>query len=733
MTRRIGSDDLDLLLDLVERNRALESSDGQDEVRDLPLNTQPWAPIWTSNHEFWVEQLRDETSGNWSEQQYTDAANLINFAEYQRVVLNDLSGVLLANDNAGDADSAEENWLAEADRLTGSDQGSSDQIRLRSEFGIPATPHENDDTGGDGASGTMSFVTQLEPRDQRINDSATACETGRDGLAAVSAIRSRETGSTSFNQIRADLYVQSGLASLRPYASWDDFQIRNNLPDDLVDDLESAYPEGFDAVDLWVAGLAEVAGAGAEGSTLHAAITGEVERLHKTSARAGIDGLNNTRMFSEIDTLSYASLVQRHAGSSHSGHDVAPDLNDLTPDGPVAFAARPEGQIIDGSDLDDTLAGGGGDDVIAGGAGNDQLFGGAGNDKLDGGQGDDTLRGGKGSDLLHGGSGKDIAQGGAGDDFLFGDDGDDTLDGGSGADIMAGGSGSDTIYVEDQRDVVIEQASEGTDTVMTTVNAYVLPDNVEILIFIGDGDFIGTGNNLANMIQGGAGDDILNGGDGDDWLVGGDGADVLIGGLGSDVIVLTDRHGVAVEAAGEGTDTVQTTLDTYVLAGNFEILVYIGDGEFTGTGNDLDNTVSGGANNDQLDGAGGDDTIYGGAGNDILDGGGGDNFLDGGAGDDWVIDGQGSDYIMFTRGSDTLVLRPGFGNDVVIGFDTSSGGFGHADRIDVTSYGFTDAAFGQDILLIYDGESTTVQIGADRVKLILVDASTMDRHDFIFS
>ena len=94
---------------------------------------------------------------------------------------------------------------------------------------------------------------------------------------------------------------------------------------------------------------------------------------------------------------------------------------------------------------------------------------------------------------------------------------------------------------------------------------------------------------------------------------------------------------------------------------------------------------------------------------------------------------QGNDFIMFTRGNDTLVLRQGFGNDMVAGFDTDQSGGGGHDRIDVSAYGFTAGALGVDILLVYDGESTTVKIGDDSVKLLLVDINTLDGRDFIFS
>ena len=65
-----------------------------------------------------------------------------------------------------------------------------------------------------------------------------------------------------------------------------------------------------------------------------------------------------------------------------------------------------------------------------------------------------------------------------------------------------------------------------------------------------------------------------------------------------------------IENSGEGTDTVRTTLAAYALSANVEHLRFIGVGNFTGTGNDLNNDIYGG---------GGNDTLYGGDGHDHSD------------------------------------------------------------------------------------------------------------------
>jgi serralysin len=64
---------------------------------------------------------------------------------------------------------------------------------------------------------------------------------------------------------------------------------------------------------------------------------------------------------------------------------------------------------------------------------------------------------------------------------------------------------------------------------------YALNGTVENLTFIGTGNFNGTGNNLDNVMIGGAGNDTMNGLGGNDTLIGGAGNDTLAGGAGNDI------------------------------------------------------------------------------------------------------------------------------------------------------------------------------------------------------
>jgi Ca2+-binding RTX toxin-like protein len=365
------------------------------------------------------------------------------------------------------------------------------------------------------------------------------------------------------------------------------------------------------------------------------------------------------------------------------------NIENLTLIGTLAFNAT-------GNDANNVLIGNDANNALIGGLGNDSLVGGAGVDTLDGGVGNDTMAGGLGNDAYYvdssldvlienlgdgidtvvtstsyslranfenlaltgigaanvngneldnvvaGNNGDNLIWGLAGNDKVTGNGGNDTLNGGVGIDTMIGGLGNDTFYVDTLSDVVTENSGEGTDTVISYID-YTLGSNLENLT-LADTAIAATGNELNNLLTGTVGDNVLAGAAGNDTLNGGVGSDTMIGGLGDDTYLVNIATDVVIENAGEGTDTIQSSI-SYVLADNFEKLTLTGGSTINGTGNQVDNLVAGNAVNNILSGGLGNDTLYGGGGLDQFSF---DTALNATTNVDHVLD--------FTAGSDHVLL-----------------------------------------------------------------------------
>ncbi|MGF1492189.1 MAG: GDSL-type esterase/lipase family protein [Microcoleaceae cyanobacterium] len=112
-----------------------------------------------------------------------------------------------------------------------------------------------------------------------------------------------------------------------------------------------------------------------------------------------------------------------------------------------------DGEVINGNQDEDQIAGAGGSDTLFGGRDNDTLDGQADADFLFGNLGADLLRAGNGDDRLFGGQNGDNLFGDLGNDVLSGDDGIDFLTGGEGADIFVlPQSGLSTDFITDFTD-----------------------------------------------------------------------------------------------------------------------------------------------------------------------------------------------------------------------------------------------------------------------------------------
>ena len=273
-----------------------------------------------------------------------------------------------------------------------------------------------------------------------------------------------------------------------------------------------------------------------------------------------------------------------------------------------------------------------------------------GNDLINGSQLADTLDGGEGDDRIIGDDNQpntdDVMRGEAGDDTLVWNPGDDD-------DVNEGGAGNDTSEVNGGGKEQFEVKPSATpgrvafDRVQPDPT-FGAPFNVDISDDTERLDLNAGGD--VDIVNAAAGLDALqfaldiDGGDGDDTLDGGDGPDVMSGGNGNDRIT--------------GDDNPLNTRDN--VSGN------AGDDTMVWNGGDDTVTADSGFASLRLD-------VEGGDGNDSLDGGDAPDLLSGGNGNDRLV---GDDNPLGTRdesrgdaGDDTMVWNPGDDDDINEGGD----------------------------------------------------------------
>lgn len=198
-----------------------------------------------------------------------------------------------------------------------------------------------------------------------------------------------------------------------------------------------------------------------------------------------------------------------------------------------------------------------------------------------------------------------------------------TLNGGGGTDTLIGGAFADQFVVDDASDVIIDTNAGTANSISFAgtggydLAAGVNVDNLSVATSVTTGVYL-VGNEFSQTITGGIGNDVLNGDGGLSGQV-----DRLAGQAGDDVYRVWNAGDTVVEAAGNGFDTVYTSVN-YSLAQN-DINIGGGTqsieqlsaadqsstGSLTLIGNDAANRIIGNQGSNILAGGNGQDVLIG--------------------------------------------------------------------------------------------------------------------------
>jgi len=639
---------------------------------------------------------RDDTGKVWTGEDLFQAAKFVTEMEYQHLVFGEFARKLSPNINAfagydisiDAAISAEfahavyrfgHSMLTETVAMTafgadGISTGVDNSMGLIEAFLNPGA--YTDSTAGEIAIGMSGQVGNAidEWVTPALRDNLVGLPLD---LATLNIVRGRDAGIPTLNEVRQSLFDQTGMTTLKPYASWDEFgahllhpealknfimayardavltQFGGNASVDYWNNLQLTDTSGYASalsnaaslamnnatfmtggntdfwdIDLWIGGLAEekVTG-GMLGSTFDFIFAMQMINLQNGDRVYYLDRLAGTNMLAEIESQLFSDIVMRNTGVKHLYSDIFSvadkylELKDFQSNSlgsklnPYASLSSLRNDVTTVKDAENV-------DRSIGKAGyvGDTFYGNDGN-YLDARGVFNPNGSGNASEMIGGTDLADKINGLGGNDTIWGDAGNDIIEGGFGNDFLHGGDGNDIIT-----------DSEGSD-----------------------------------LIWGDGGDDLINAGNGLDQVFGGDGNDTLYGGLGADVV--DGQIGDDVIFGDNGAGATYSIIKT----GNI----------ITGV------TVSG-----VMDSTGDADIIQGGVGDDVLFGGGGADALDGGEGNDWLIGGGGNDAMIGWDGDDHFIMDAsdigynhaidgGLGFDIV-DYSASNGGIVNGQRIGVS-------------------------------------------------
>jgi Ca2+-binding RTX toxin-like protein len=316
------------------------------------------------------------------------------------------------------------------------------------------------------------------------------------------------------------------------------------------------------------------------------------------------------------------------------------------------------GPSVDG----DTVSGGSGDDVVNGGSGDDDLVdGGGGNDQVTLGSGDSgTALGDSGGGLPDPGNDTINLGGTSGfnGDFGEGDEGNDNITGSS------SGQGGHTAC----GDTCFSSAPTGGTDVVNPGAGFdlVSGDKNNDTLILGGGDDFAFGDDLFGGFGGdraGDGADSIDGGDGEDLMAGGGGNDSFAGGAGFDLVDYSFDSDIPAPGGCAPPPTEFSTCGANIVVSDLDGLA-AAQARAAGDDGKPDENDTIGADVEDLNGDQDDDTL---TGNNVS------NVINGFNGNDTITGLAGGDALAGNNGNDTINARDGAANDRV------NGGLG-ADR-----------------------------------------------------